>query len=87
MTCVAYSRNGKLLVSGSTNGYVRFWEPATMRLQHTLVQSGGVFALALDKDSTILAGGGGDGNVRLWDLTSEPPKEKDDDGEDESKPS
>ncbi len=27
VTSVAFSRNGKLLVSGSSNGFVRFWAP------------------------------------------------------------
>src|ERR1700719_4163677 len=44
VTSGVYRRNGKMLVSGSTNGYVRYWDPATMRLQHTLVQAGGPFA-------------------------------------------
>lgn len=76
VTSVAYSRNGKLLVSGSTNGYVRFWDPTNMRLRHVLGQNGGTYALTFSKDNSILAGGGGDGNVKLWDVTSEPPKDK-----------
>ncbi len=76
VTSVAYSRNGKMLVSGSNNGFVRFWDPATMRLQYRLTQPGGNFALAFNKDNTLLAGGGGDGNVILWDITVDPPKQQ-----------
>lgn len=76
VTAVTYSRNGKMLVSGSSNGYVRFWDPATMRLRHLLGQYAGSYALAFSKDNSFLASGGGDGNVRLWDVTVEPPKDK-----------
>ena len=75
VTAVLYSRNGKMLVSGSTNGFVRLWDPATMRLQHVLGHSHGSFALAFSKDNTLLASGGGDGHVRLWDVSGEAPKD------------
>ena len=58
VTSVAYSRNGKVLVSGSANGHIRFWDPATMRLQNSFFQSGGTYALAFNKDGTIGAAGG-----------------------------
>ena len=76
VTAVAYGRNGKLLATGSTNGYVRFWDPATMRLQQRLIQPGGNYALAFSKDGLLLAGGGGDGNVVLWDASVDPPRQK-----------
>ena len=76
VTSVVYSRNGKMIVSGSNNGFVRFWDPATMRLQHRLTQPGGNFALAFNKDNMLLAGGGGDSNVILWDVSADPPKQK-----------
>jgi WD40 repeat protein len=76
VTSVVYSRNGKMLVSGSSNGSVRFWDPATMWLQHVTGQSAGTYALAFSKDNALLAGGGGDGHVKLWDVTVQPPKDK-----------
>src|SRR4051794_24579541 len=62
VTSLTYSRNGKLLVSGSSNSFVRFWDPATMRLRHILGQNAGTYSLAFSRDNSFLAGGGGDGN-------------------------
>jgi WD40 repeat protein len=76
VTALAYSRNGKMLVSGSDSGIVRFWDPVTMRLQHRLTQSGGTWSLAFSKDNTLLVGGGGDGSVQLWDVAGDAPKDK-----------
>ncbi|MCS7046261.1 MAG: hypothetical protein NZO58_07885 [Gemmataceae bacterium] len=67
-TALAWSRNGKWLVSSSTNGYVRIWDAATMRLLHTLGHGGGFSSATFSKDSTLLAVGGGDGYVRLWEM-------------------
>ncbi|MCI0685119.1 MAG: hypothetical protein L0Y71_23725 [Gemmataceae bacterium] len=75
-TAVAWSRNGKWLASTSTNGYVRIWDPATMRLLHTLGHSRGAYSVVFSKDNTLLAHGGGDGEVRIWDMTAAKPKEK-----------
>lgn len=76
VTSVLYSRNGKWLVSGSTNGYVRVWDPTTMRLVHTFGHSHGAYCLAFTKDNTTLAHGGGDGQVRLWHMAETKPKDK-----------
>ena len=75
-TAVAWSKNGKWLASGSTNGYIRIWDPAPMRLLHTLGHGSGVFSIAFSKDSTVIAHGGGDGQVILQDMTAMPPKTK-----------
>ena len=62
--------------STATNGYLRIWDTATLRLKHTLGHSQGVYCLASSKDSGLLAVGGGDGQVRLWDMSGDAPKEK-----------
>src|SRR5262245_32640961 len=43
VTCALFSKNGKWLVSGSSNGYVRVWDPKTMRLEHTFGHSLGAY--------------------------------------------
>ncbi len=76
-TALAWSKNGKWLASTSTNGYVRIWDPASMRLLHTLGHSLGAYSVVFSKDSTLLAHGGGDGQIRLWEMSADKaPKEK-----------
>ena len=76
-TAVAWSKNGKWLASTSTNGYVRIWDSATMRLLHTLGHSQGAYSVVFSKDNSLLAHGGGDGQVRFWEMMGDkPPKEK-----------
>jgi WD40 repeat protein len=76
VTCVLFGRNNKWAASGSTNSLVRIWDTATLRLKHTLSHSQGAYCLAGSKDSGLLAVGGGDGQVRLWDMSGPAPKEK-----------
>lgn len=76
VTSVAYSPNGKFLVSGSTNGYIRFWDPAAMRLQQVLGHGQGAYSLIFSKDNSVLVSGGGDGHARFWDVTGPKPKDK-----------
>jgi WD40 repeat protein len=80
LTCVVFSRHGKWLASGSTNHLVRIWDPATMRLKHTVGHTYGAYCLAVSKDSGLLVVGGGDGQVSLWDMTGDAPKRKEKDG-------
>jgi WD40 repeat protein len=76
VTSALFSRHGKWLASGSTNGYVRIWDSGTMRLKHTLGHTYGAYCLGISKDSNLLAVGGGDGQVHLWDMSVEPAKSK-----------
>src|SRR5262249_27704829 len=76
VTCALFSKNGKWLVSGSSNGYVRVWDPNTMRPEHTFGPSLGPFSPASRKNNNLLPQGGGDGQVHLWHMTGNKPKDK-----------
>jgi WD40 repeat protein len=81
---VAFSRDGRLVVSGSSDGYVRIWDVATGKpVGHPIAvdpppggQAGlgpGVTAVAFSLDSGLLATAGGSGYVRFWNpLTGAP---------------
>jgi WD40 repeat protein len=70
VTSLAFAPSGGVLVSGSEDDTVRFWDPARQVEQHRLeqVHSQGVNAVAFSPDGKLLATGGGMGlDVRLWD--------------------
>ncbi len=67
---VAYSPDGKTLVSGSHSGPVRVWDAATGKELRVLRNTGGVCALAVSPDGTRVAVGNWDRSVKLWDLNT-----------------
>jgi WD40 repeat protein len=74
--CVAFTPDGKTIISGGNNALLRLWEPGTMRLRSRLQHSHYVHALQVSRDGKTLACGGEDGLVRLWDLAGPEPKER-----------
>ena len=70
-----FSPDGRLLVAGSREGWVRLWSTTTWKpvSPKLAAHSGGVHALSISPDGRILASGGKDGTVRLFDLASRQP--------------
>ena len=66
---LAFSRDGRLLVSGSRDKKIMFWDPEAAAMLGVIRDAGGmVNALALTPDGTQLAFVTGDETVRLRDL-------------------
>jgi len=81
---IAFTSDGKRLVSGSLDGTVRFWDPKTKAqdsILHKLwrlifgnhnttikAHKDHVLSVALSPDESMLASGSSDNTVRLWDV-------------------
>jgi WD40 repeat protein/serine/threonine protein kinase len=69
---VAFSPDGKRLVSGSFDGTVRVWDTATQKDLHRLPAGSRVFGVAFHPDGRQVAAASEDGLVRVWDLGAAP---------------
>jgi WD40 repeat protein/serine/threonine protein kinase len=66
---VAYSPDGKWLVSGGPSGTVRLWDTATDREGPTFRgHEGNLTGVAFRPDSRRFASAGSDGTARVWDI-------------------
>ncbi|MFN4258381.1 MAG: WD40 repeat domain-containing protein [Gemmataceae bacterium] len=73
---VAYSPDGKWIASGGTNHRgVRIWDSNTLRQIARVPHGYAALSLAFDRESKRLAVGGSHGNLRVWDMTTDPPTE------------
>ena len=71
VTSIAFSPDGKTLVSSSYDETVRLWDVNTGTLKSTLTgHTKRINSIAFSPDGTILAGAGSDEAVHLWDAVS-----------------
>lgn len=68
--CVTFTRDGKSILSGWTDGVVRSFIPSSGEQRWTLndAHKSGVTAICSCSDSSLFITGGRDGNVRVWKL-------------------
>ena len=65
---MAFSPDGTLLATTSTDGTARLWDPATGQHRTTLTgHTDWVRAVAFSPDGTLLATTSRDGTARLWE--------------------
>lgn len=78
ITALECAPNGKILASADTAGNIIFWDLETgSQIKRSRGHGkGGVWSLSFSVESSVLASGGQDGTVRLWDveLPSDPQK-------------
>jgi eukaryotic-like serine/threonine-protein kinase len=68
---LAYSPDGRFLVSGGQDGILRFWNPAATRALRTIqAHDGRINGLAFNRDGSLLVSGCRDGTAKFWNPTS-----------------
>ncbi len=68
VSSVAFSPDGRTLVSGSKDGIIRLWDTQTGILRQSLTgHTGSVSSVVFSSDGTSLASGSSDNTVCLWD--------------------
>ncbi|HSP62401.1 MAG TPA: caspase family protein [Pyrinomonadaceae bacterium] len=71
VTNVAFSRDGKLLASSSTDNTIKIWDLASNRELRTLVgHTANVESMDFSPDGRLLASAGDDGSTYLWDANT-----------------
>ena len=71
---VAFSPNGKTLISGSWDGTIKLWDVPSKKLIATLFLNGDIklspiYSVAFSPAGNTVASASADGAVRLWNLS------------------
>lgn len=66
---LAFTPDGKSLLSRSQDAVIRIWDVATGKVRSTLDRTDGWYGMALSRDGKIVAGGDGS-SIRVWDVAS-----------------
>jgi WD40 repeat protein len=67
VNALAFSRDGRLLASGSYDSTIKLWDTASGRELHTLKgHTGSIATLDFSADSRLVVSGSDDGSARLW---------------------
>lgn len=67
---MAFSPNGKQIVTGSTDTTIRRWDIAIGATQSVVGHSGRVVTVAISPDGKVIASGSTDNTVKLWDAAT-----------------
>ena len=71
VTEVAFSKDGRLLASGSTDNTIRIWDLATKREVRTLTgHTSNIESIDFSPDARLLASAADDGGTFLWDVNT-----------------
>lgn len=66
--CLAFSRDGQFLATGSTDGSIQLWDAINWQQTQTRKEhKGAVTSIAFAPTGKMLVTGGEDGSVKLWD--------------------
>ena len=68
---VTFSRDGKWIVSGSSDGTIRIWDAKSEKQIRKMDQAKGFYnTVAISPNSKRIVSGSGDGTIKIWDAES-----------------
>ncbi|PGH06950.1 hypothetical protein AJ80_08082 [Polytolypa hystricis UAMH7299] len=70
VTSMAFSPNGKQIVTGSTDTTIRRWDITIGATQNAVGHSGRVVTVAISPDGKVIASGSADNTIKLWDAAT-----------------
>jgi WD40 repeat protein len=67
---VAYTRDGRSLITAGEGGAIRIWDLTSGKHQLLKGENETILSMALDASGKTLVTGSGTGKVRIWDLSA-----------------